>query len=203
MIEDSKQKQIETRIRERGQGAILFPSDFVDIGSSELVKKGLLRLEKKGMLTRLAFGIYLYPKKSKLLGDLTPSIEEIAKAIAERDKARIVPTGIYALNALGLSTQVPLNAVYLTDGAPRKVKVGKRTILFKKASPRNLATIGPISGLIIQALKAIGEGNLEPDEETRILEILKKENQENIRHDIAMAPDWVRKIMRKSIEVQP
>lgn len=203
MIEDSKQKQIEIRIRERGQGTILFPSDFVDIGSSELVKKGLLRLEKKGMLTRLAFGIYLYPKKSKLLGDLTPSLEEIAKAIAERDKARIVPTGIYALNALGLSTQVPLNAVYLTDGAPRKVKVGKRTILFKKASPKNLAATGPISGLIIQALKAIGEGNLEPDEETRILEILKKENQENIRHDIAMAPDWVREIMRKSIEVQP
>ncbi len=134
MADLSIHKQIEARIKKLGRGCILFPADFYSLGSTEAIKKILLRLEKKGMLIRLAFGIYLYPKQSKLLGNITPSLEEIAKAIAKRDKARIVPAGSYALNALGLSTQVPLNAVYLTDGAARKVKVGKRTILFKNSS---------------------------------------------------------------------
>lgn len=199
MAETSIHKKIETRIKEKGKGAILFPTDFLDLGSTEVTKKVLLRLEKKGFLKRLAFGIYLYPKQSKLLGTLTPTLEEIAKAIAQRDAARIVPTGIYALNRLGLSTQVPLNAVYLTDGAARKVKVGNRNILFKKSTPKNLAAIGPISSLVIQALKAIGEGKVKPHEEKKVLELLKNESQKNIKKDITVAPEWIRKIMRKAI----
>ena len=82
---------------------------------------------------------------------------------------------------------------------PRKIKVRKRTILFKKASPRNLSAIGPISSLVIQALKAIGVGKLEPHEEKKILELLKKEDQDNIKHDIAIAPEWIRIILKKSL----
>lgn len=200
MQELSIHKQIESRIKKGGRGAILFASDFADLGSKEVVKKVLLRLEKQGMLQRLAFGIYSYPKQNKLVGLVTPSIEEIAHAIAKRDKARIVPTGSYALNALGLTTQVPLNAVYLTDGASRRVRIGKRTILFKKASPKNLAAIGAISGLVIQALKAIGEGNVTEPEERKILELLKKEKQDNLRSDISLAPEWIQKIMRKALK---
>lgn len=199
MSELSLHKQIEARIKMRGRGSILFISDFVDLCNTEVIKKTLFRMEKQGVLNRLAFGIYLYPKQSKLIGPLTPTIEAIAKAIAERDKARIIPTGAYAMNALGLSTQIPLNAVFLTDGAPRKIKVRKRTILFKKASPRNLSAIGPISSLVIQALKAIGVGKLEPHEEKKILELLKKEDQDNIKHDIAVAPEWIRIILKKSL----
>ena len=171
MKKTSIHNKIETRIKEKGRGAIVFPSDFLDLGSTEVAKKVLLRLEHKGFLKRLAFGIYLYPKHSNLLGTLTPSLEEIAIAIADRDAARIIPTGVYALNRLGLSTQVPLNAVYLTDGAARKIKVGNRTIVFKKTTPKNLAAVGPISSLVIQALKAIGEEKVETYEEKKILEL--------------------------------
>lgn len=108
------------------------------------------RLVDKGELLRVARGIYTRPQISKLLDSaLTPSIETIAKAIARRDRARIVPTGVYALHVLGLSTQIPMNVVYLTDGAARKVQIGKQTILFKKTAPKNLAAIGEISGLVI------------------------------------------------------
>ena len=193
-------KQIESKIKRSKRGSIFFPSDFANIGGTEVVKKVLLRLEQKGLLKRLAFGIYLYPKNSKLLGELTPTVEEIASAIADRDKARIIPTGSYALNALGLSTQVPLNAVYLTDGATRKVAIGKRNILFKKTSPKNLSVRGPISSLVIQALKTIGDGKLQPNEESKILELLKKEKVENIEHDLTAAPEWIRKIMRKALD---
>ncbi|CAN5182811.1 DUF6088 family protein [soil metagenome] len=195
----SVHKQIQNRVKKLKRGSIIFPSDFAGAAGFEVVKKVLLRLEKQGVLKRLAFGIYLYPEQSKLLGTVTPSIDQIAHAIAKRDKARIMPTGIYALNRLGLSTQVPLKAVYLTDGAPRKIKIDGRNILFKKTTPKNLAATGEISSLVIQALKAIGNGNIDQHEEKRILELLKKEKRKNIEHDIIMAPEWIQKIMRKSI----
>ncbi len=200
MAELSIHKALKTKIIKRGRGSILFAGDFYTMGSNETIKKILFRLEKQGMLTRLAFGVYLYPKQSKLFGNITPSIEEIAYAIAKRDKARIVPTQSYALNALGLSTQVPLNAVYLTDGAARKVKVGKRTILFKKTSPKNLAAVGKISILVIQALKAIGERKVSEDEEEQLLKLLKKENQRALEKDIALAPEWIKIIMKKALK---
>lgn len=197
----SNHKQLENRIRKLKKGSIIFPADFADTSNAEVVKKILLRLQKQGMLNRIAFGIYLYPKHSKLLGGaVTPAIDEIANAIAKRDKARIVPTGIYALNRLGLSTQIPLNAVYLTDGAARKVKIDKRTILFKRTTPKNLAAAGEISSLAIQALKAIGNGKVEMHEEKRILDLLKKEKLKNIEHDIALAPEWIKKIMKKAFK---
>jgi hypothetical protein len=177
------------------KGSILFVDDFLDFGNSESIKKALFRLKEKGLLIRVAHGIYLYPKKDKDLGVLYPSAEEIAIAIAKRDKARIIPTGIQALNKLGLSTQIPLKVVFLTDGAARSIKVGKRTITFKKTSPKNLLAKGEISGLAIQALKSIGQNKIEDDVLIKLLAILKKEKKENILHDAKLAPAWINKIL--------
>jgi hypothetical protein len=177
------------------KGSILFVDDFLDFGNSESVKKALFRLKEKGLLIRVAHGIYLYPKKDKDLGVLYPSAEEIAIAIAKRDKARIIPTGIQALNKLGLSTQIPLKVIFLTDGAARSIKIGKRTITFKKTSPKNLLTKGEISGLAIQALKSIGQDKIEDNILTRLLTILKKEKKEVILHDAKLAPAWINKIL--------
>ncbi len=177
------------------KGSILFVDDFLDFGNSESIKKALFRLKEKGLLIRVAHGIYLYPKKDKDLGVLYPSAEEIAIAIAKRDKARIIPTGIQALNKLGLSTQIPLKVVFLTDGAARSIKIGKRTITFKKASPKNLLAKGEISGLAIQALKSIGQNKIEDDVLIKLVAILKKERKENILHDAKLAPAWINKIL--------
>ncbi len=177
------------------KGSILFVDDFLDFGNSESIKKALFRLKEKGVLFRVAHGIYLYPKKDKDLGVLYPSAEEIAIAIAKRDKARIIPTGVQALNKLGLSTQIPLKVVFLTDGAARSIKIGKRTITFKKTSPKNLLAKGEISGLAIQALKSIGENKIEDDVLIKLLAILKKEKKEKILHDAKLAPAWINRIL--------
>lgn len=192
----SVQTRIENEIKSMKRGSILFPSNFDDMGNVEVVKKSLLRLEIKKFLVRLAHGIYLYPKQDKLLGVLYPTIEEIATAIAERDKARIIPTGTTALNKLGLSTQIPLNIVFLTDGAPRSIVVGKRTMKFKRTSPKNLAIKGEITSLIIQALKEIGKDNITAEQLEKIKTHLKKEKQEVIEHDAKLAPVWISKIMK-------
>ncbi len=192
--------QLLKKIKKAKGGSLFFVQNFLSIGNAKAVSKALERLVANNEVVRVAVGIYTRPRKSKLLGMMLPGIEDVAKAIARRDKARIVPTGAYALNALGLSTQVTLNAVYLTDGASRKVKIGRQTIKFKKVSPKNLSATGDISKLVIQALKAIGEGKVEPHEERQILKLLKNEKQIHLEHDIQLAPEWIRIIMRKALK---
>ena len=190
--------QVLNRIKGAKKGTVFFVESFLFAGNAKAVNKALERLVDKGEITRVATGMYTCPKQSKLLGTVSTSVEEIATAIAKRDKARIVPTGNYALNALGLSTQVPLKAVYLTDGAARIITIGNRSIQFKKTTPKNLSAKGQISKLIIQALKTIGKDKVKPEEERKILDLLRKEKPKYLKHDILLAPEWIRKIMRKA-----
>lgn len=189
------ENNVVEKLKSLQKGSILFADDFLDLGNPESINKALFRIKEKDILIRLAHGIYLYPKKDKDLGVLYPSAEEIAIAIAKRDRARIIPTGIQALNKLGLSTQIPLKVVFLTDGAARSIKIGKRTITFKKTSPKNLLAKGEISGLAIQALKSIGQDKLEDDVLKKLLTILKKEKKEIILHDAKLAPAWINRIL--------
>ena len=184
--------QLEDKILSLNKGAIVFVSDFAEFGTSENVKKVLLRLEKKQLLVRLAHGIYLYPKIDKELGILYPSTESIAEAIAKRDKIRIIPTGIYALQQLGISTQIPMNVIYLTDGAPRKIKVGKRTITFKKTVPKNLAIKNKILSNIVQGLKELGKENITDEVKQKINQALEKVPVKALKEEILNAPVWVR-----------
>ena len=184
--------QLEDKILSLNKGAIVFVSDFAEFGTAENVKKVLLRLEKKQLLVRLAHGIYLYPKIDKELGILYPSTESIAEAIAKRDKIRIIPTGIYALQQLGISTQIPMNVIYLTDGAPRKIKVGKRTITFKKTAPKNLAIKNKVLSNIVQGLKELGKENITDEIRQKINQALQKVPVEILKEEILNAPVWVR-----------
>ena len=188
--------QILDRIKKAGRGVLFFTESFVSYGNTEAVKKALQRLANSGELDRVATGIYVRPIIDSVIGKVSPSIEDIAKAIAKRDRARIVPTGAYALNRLGLSTQVPMNVVFLTDGSARKIKIGKRSILFKKASPKNVASVGEISGLAIQALKEIGKEKVLDKEIKHIQDLLKNEKPTRLEHDIRLAPAWIREIMK-------
>ncbi len=195
-IDDNILKKIK---KARG-GTLFFVDDFLDFGNAKAVSKALERLVQKEELHRVARGIYSRLVIDPLLGLLKPSTEKIADAIRRRDKARIVPTGSLALNALGLSTQVPMNVVYYTDGSERKINLGKRTIVFKKTSPKNLTSIGKISTLVIQALKEIGKDNITEEEIKIILDHLRKEEPYRLEHDIKLAPEWIRIIMRKALK---
>lgn len=196
----STDKAILNKIGRNNKGKLLFPDDFTGMGSVDAIRQALHRLVKRNILVRLAYGIYLYPKRDPELGVLYPSIEDVAKEIARRDKARIVPTGVTAMNKLGLSAQVPLNSVYLTDGAPRSIQVGKRSIKFKKTTPKNLMAKGKISSLVIQALREIGKDDITEFQLTRINELLKKEKPENVIHDAGLAPVWIARIMIDAIK---
>ena len=202
IMTESIEKKILLKINGEQDGTLFFSEGFVSLGSGKAISKALERLTEKGAIRRVARGIYAKPQFHALLGELHSSTDEIAQAIAKRDKARIMPTGIYALNALGLSTQVPMNVVYLTDGVARKIKMdrGGRGILFKRVAPKNLASKDEISGLVIQALKIIEKDKVTEEEKAKIIELLRKENVEKLEHDIQLAPEWIRLIMKQALK---
>ena len=190
-------------IRKRGRGTVFFSSDFSKIGEKSAILKALERMTSGGTIVRVARGIYCYPKIDKELGlgTLYPTYEEIAQAIAKRDKARIVPAGIYAMNRLGLSTQVPMNVVYLTDGSSRKVVInGNRGIQFNHVAPKNLAFQNQLALLINSALKEIGQDNITEEEKTRIKSLLSNESKDSVMQDVKLMPDWIASIIRESYE---
>jgi len=198
------ENKIITNVSKRGRGAVFFASEFARYGNVKSVNKALERLTEEGKTIRVARGIYCYPKVDKALGlgVLYPTFEDIAQAIAKRDKARIVPTGQYALNKLGFTTQVPMNVVYYTDGSQRKVKInGSRGIMFKHtASPRAFAFRNKMAMLLTFALKEIGQDNVTEEQRHHIKELLSNENKEYIMKDCALMPTWIRDIIQQSYE---
>lgn len=195
-VTQNTHSQIENKIRKSSKGKIFFAEDFQKFGTSENIRQVLRRLEEQGVIVRLAHGIYLNPKKDKLLGIVYPSIEQIAKEIAKRDKARIAPTGVMAMYLLGLSTQIPLHAVYLTDGAQREINIGKSKIKFKKTSPRNLAVKDGLLQLIIQAYKITGEKNISQAFEEKLIPYIKKLDENILNFQLKFAPVWIQKRIR-------
>lgn len=199
----SIENTILNSIKKRGRGTVFFSSDYSKVGEKSAVLKALERMAAGGTIVRVARGIYCYPKIDKELGlgTLYPTYEEIAQAIAKRDKARIVPAGIYAMNRLGLSTQVPMNVVYLTDGSSRKVAInGNKGIQFKHVAPKNLAFQNQLAQLINSALKEIGQDNITEKDKTRIKSLLSNESKDNVMQDVKLMPDWIASIIREAYE---
>jgi len=195
--------KIIARIKKCGRSKVYFASDFALYGEAKAVQKVLERLVKSDALLRLARGIYYYPKIDRELGlgILYPSWEDVAAAIAKRDKARIVPTGVYALNRLGLSTQVPTNIVFLTDGTPRRIKVGNgKGILFIHTAPKNLAYRSQIVMLIVFALKEIGKDKATQEQLERIKQILLQAPKELFLQDVKLMPAWIKSLIMKLYE---
>ena len=186
-------KEIRNTIERNGPGRLYMVQDFADLNNDGLVTRALSRLENEGMLIRLAQGLYLYPARNKY-GILFPTIDKIAYAIAEKDKARIIPSGLTALNRLGLSTQVATNAVYITDATARELAIGNRKIIFKRAAPRNFAYKSDLFPMVVAAMKELGKDGV-TDEHLKIIKqvIGKYGDIDEIRYDYNIAPQWIKK----------
>lgn len=188
---------VRERILTLERGAIFFPSDFEDIATDTAIRQTLSRMVKRGEIIRVSRGIYCHPRTNPALGldVIPPSAEDIAQRIAERDKVKIIPTGDQALNQLGLSTQVPGNAVYITNGARKKINIGKgRNIVFRESNELRIFEFeSKIMMLAVSAMRSIGKDKIGSDILTVIREIVGKISPETYNHDIRLAPTWVRK----------
>ncbi len=185
--------ETEQQIQQSEAGTLFFVSDFAKTGNDVFISRVLSEFADKGLLCRLAKGVYYKPIETRY-GILYPDVADIVKAIARRDNAQVLPTGEAAQNMLGLSTQVPMNYVYLTSGSARKIEVGPRTVTFKRCVPKNFAVKNEFLAVLIQAMKSIGEDRM-TDRHRIIIKGLLQQNLpiETFEQDLKVAPIWVRK----------
>jgi len=152
------EQSIVSRIYGRGRGWAFTKTDFVAEFGEGNIHQALSSLAKAGTIRRVCRGVYDYPRYSELLKQtLSPDIDQVAQALARKFNWRILPSGDAALNLLGLSTQVPGRWIYLSDGPSREYEIGKHTLVFRKSSLKDVGFKYRESGLVVQALKALGK----------------------------------------------
>jgi predicted transcriptional regulator of viral defense system len=190
------------RIQAKGPGYVFTAADLLDVGSRDAVDQALSRNCRAGKIRKVARGIYDLPQRNARIGDIAASSDAIASAIARRDAARLQPTGANAANVLGLCDQVPMRIVYLTDGRSRRAKVGRREIILKHTTPRNMATAGRISGTVIQALRWLGQRHIDDNIIRTLQRRLPDDAKKQLIEDLRYAPAWIAAIMRKVAEVK-
>ncbi|MGF7079745.1 DUF6088 family protein [Mucilaginibacter sp. UYCu711] len=197
---NSIHQEISSQIKDFQPGVIVFPTDFRGLGTDDAIRQALSRLTKEGRIERLAHGIYFLPNIHPTFGKLYPSMEEVANAVAANEHMRIKPAGAYALNKLGLSTQVPARLVYITDGQARQITIGKGGVKFKPVSPKKFGMKGPISSLLIQGLEEMNISQITPNMEERIKQLLNQETMDNLYYDLKLAParinDFIVKLLK-------
>ena len=192
--------RLKSRIYGHGRGAVFTPNDFLDLGGRDAVDKALSRLTARGVIRRLARGLYEYPREHPELGTLSPDLEKVAKALAGKHRIRLQPAGAYATNLLGLSEQVPAKAVFLTDGPSRTVKIGKQEIQLRRTTPRNMAAAGRLSGLLMQAFRHLGKEHITPHRMAHLKRTLPGKERRQLLKDLPLAPGWMQPLFRQLAE---
>ena len=198
-MKDSTNHIIEQKISRFKPGQIFSPSDFKELGSSTAIRKALSRLVEQGHVERMGQGIYVIPKKDKVFGKVLPSMEQLAEALAKKDHVKIKPSGQYALNKVGLSTQVPMRLVFLTSGNSKRIQIGKNAIIFKSSTAKKLSMKGDITSLLFLGLEELNLQKLSQTQMDRILELIKQEKPENLKYNLRFAPSKVSDFVVKNL----
>ena len=195
------ERQIIARVRARGRGLVFSPKLFASASDDpKAVATALGRLVQKGAIRRLAHGLYDLPRIHPKLGPLMPSVNEVVRAIQESEAITVQPTGAYAANLLGLSTQVPMRVELYSNGPRKVIRYGRQQILLKPTTPRNMAAAGTTAGLVIQALRHLGQRNVDQDTLARIAARLDDRDRKLLLKHRIHAPAWIARILTRLAE---
>ena len=184
--------QIRGNIERAEAGSVFVSTDFTDITDKKTVNMGLIRLADEGLIKKILFGVYYKPEFSELLGEtVAPSPNKVAHALARNFGWTIVPCGDTALNLLGLSTQVPSQWVYVSDGAYKEYSFDNTVIKFKRTTNKEISKLSYKTALTIQALKALGKENVSEQIICRLKKALSEEEKEKMLTEAKSATSWV------------
>ena len=198
---DSITKQIEN-IVSKNQGKIFSINDFYNIGTKNTIKSILYRLNEENKIKRLMDGLYIKPKYSNILKEYSyPDASEVAQKLADKFSWTIAPTGDTALNYTGLSTQVPNEYIYISDGAYREYLYRNKKIIFKHTTNRNITFYSKELAILIQAVKALGKDNIS-EEHIKKLEVFAKNIKEDLKEDTLKLPFWIQEVLVKIQEIK-
>jgi len=190
--------KIRDRIKTSDFGMMFIPSDFSDIADYGTVKMGLSRLEKSGLIRRVIRGVYEYPEYSDLLKEyIAPSPHKVAMALARNYSWTIVPDGDTALNQLGLSTQVPAEWTYVSNGPYKEYLINKTLIRFKRTTNKDVSNLSYKSALIVQAIKAIGKERLDNAYMKKINKLMTSDDKATILKEGQYMTAWIYDAIKK------
>ena len=189
--------KIKNRIVGKRRGAVFTPVDFLGIGSRASVDQTLSRLADQGVIRRLTRGLYDYPKLSDRFGKLSPSLDDVAHAVARKDNQVLQVSPARAANQLGLSTQVPSQVTYLTDGPTRKKQIGNQTIHFRKAAQKTLVGAGQKTGVVFQALRYVGKDRVDAVVVRKLAGGLDTKDRAQLVKQSIHVPAWMHPIVQQ------
>ena len=200
----STSSRVKRKIYGMGRGWAFSVIDFSTFGSRSAIDVTLHRLLKKETIRRVVRGVYDYPRYSKMLGgELSPDIDQIARALARKFGWRVQPSGPAALNLLDLSTQVPSQMIYLSDGPSRGYTIGRQTLAFKQSPLKESSLKLRESGLVVQALKSLGPDRVTPNVISKIREWLDPDKRSLVLKDARTVTGWVYDAIRRICDEEP
>lgn len=180
------------RVRGHGRGYVFTAKDFLDVGSRAAVDQALTRLAVRGAIRRLDRGVYDLPRVHPKVGPLWPSADDVVRAVARQTDSHVKRSGALAANALGLSTQVPAHATWLTDGPSRSVRLGKLLVVLKHAGRVDMLLPDTAAGLVIVALRHLGrDAASDPDLVDRLARRLDDADKARLRHVRRQLAGWL------------
>ena len=193
--------QILARIRRFGKGKAFSAKDFLDIASRGTIDMALGGLTRMGKIRRIRRGLYDMPRINEALGGkLSPDVDEAARAIARRQRWKIVPEGAWAANLLGLSQQVPAKITYLTDGPNKEVQIGRRSIHFKHARPKVMAGPDGKFTLVVQALRYLGKESVGRREIETLRSSLSPTEKRQLIKETQFGVEWINEVAKQIAE---
>lgn len=191
-------QEILNKIKNFKSNQVFIASDFFDIAGYETIRSSLNRLVKEKVITRVMKGIYYKPKYIELIKEYeSPSVNEVANAIARKYNWTIAPSGNTALNLLGLSTQVPAKWTYISDGRYASFTFGKATIEFKHRSNRDISKMSVLTAMAIQSIKAIGKNKITSKQIEYLRKKLTEKEKSELLIDSKTTSVWVYDIIKK------
>jgi hypothetical protein len=191
-LTQSIEEKVLTRIRSRGRGWSFSQKDFGELGSRDAIDQAFTRLTEKSTIRRVIRGIYDYPRHSDLLSkDLSPDVHQVAHALARKFGWRIQPSGAAAQNLVGLSTQVPSQYVYQSDGPDRTYEIGKTKLEFRKTALKEAGFKHDESALLVQVLKSLGNDHITNETIKHLRDWLPADKRSKVLKDTKAVTDWV------------
>lgn len=194
----SIENKVFNKAKKCGRGSVYFINDFINYGTRSSVNKALERLTAEGKMMRVARGIYCYPIIDRTFdcGACPPSTDDIAKAVAKRDGAKIIPSEAWSQYQLGLTQQMPMNVIFLTNGPSRSITTEDGiNIKFKHASPRYFTMKNIVACMITTALKNWKVEKLNVEQLEKLKSVCKKHGPFP-SEDIKLMPANVRELIQ-------
>jgi len=195
-MESKYTQQVKDIIANNEDGWVFTHIDFKYLGNLPTIERILSRLVSSGDIKRIRRGIYYIPEVSRW-GEVPPSQSNIIKALSRAYETDFVPDGANALYQLGLTQQVPMKQVYLTDKQISPITIGKTVIEFKKVSPKKLS--GAKSGVssYLSAIEYLGKEEAQQENvKLKVANIMDKKIAKELEKASKPRAAWIREVVQ-------